>query len=112
MWRRKELVTGVAALALLGVQLSAPDVYAGELVVHNCGRVTVKSGSILLMNCNNLTVEAGGSFIVDGGEVLRRGRLTVEEGGEYVIESGKVDKCYKSYYVIPGPAGNGAVICL
>ncbi len=100
---------GVCGLLLL---LHAQGAKAGELIIHDEGALTVMNDSILLMNCNDLTIETGGTFTLNGGTVEKRGRLTLENGGQYIILSGTLDKCFKSFYVIPGPNGKNAIICL
>lgn len=105
---RNRLVLALGTWCLLF--LSAQGGLAGEVVIHNGGSLTVATGSTLLMNCNGLTVETGGSFVVDGGTVLERGPLTLE-GGIYSV-AGRLEKCGGAFYVIPGPQGKGAIICL
>ncbi len=74
--------------------------------------MTVESGSTLLLNCNTTTIESGGTFTLNGGTVEKLGKLIVENGGHYTKSPGTVKKCYRSYYVIPGPNGKKAIICL
>lgn len=106
MTKRLFLAIGICCL----FSLSAQEGRAGEVIIHDGGSLTVATGSTLLMNCYGLTVETGGSFVVDGGTVLKRGKLTLE-GGIYSV-AGRVEKCWRAFYVIPGPQGKHTVICL
>lgn len=106
------MILVVAGMCGCSFLWTLPEVQAGDLIVHDGGTMTVKSGSVLLMNCNNLTIENGGVFTVDGGLVQQRGKLLVQPGGQYDIGFATVEKCYKTFYVIPDAAGKGTVICL
>lgn len=61
-------------------------------------------------------VEAGpvSAIILAAGLSSRMGSFKplYHLGGKFVKISGTDDKCYKSYYVIPGPNGTAAIIAL
>jgi len=101
--------TGICSLLIFS---TSQKVQAAEIIIHNGGTIVVNSGSTLLLNCNNTTIEDGGMFTLNGGDIEKRGKLIVENGGQYIRYSGSVDKCYKYFYVIPGPNGKKAIICL
>lgn len=103
------IAMGACGLLLFSPQLNGQ---AGELIIRDGGTMVIESESTLFLNCNDITIEKGGAFTLNGGTIKERGKLIVQSGGQYTISSGSVEKCYKSFYVIPTPDGKAAVICL
>jgi len=86
----------------------------GETVlsIDNSTTMAINDGDTVELSCDDISITDNGILTLNGGTLKNRGRIISSDGGKFIKISGRDEKCYKSYYIIPGKNGTAAIICL
>ncbi len=104
------IVTFFSCLILLS---KTPYVSAETFLIIDDGTtMTIGTNHTVVLSCNDIIISNDGTLILDGGILINRGKVLTSNGGKFVKISGTDGKCYKSYYIIPGPNGTATIIAL
>lgn len=82
------------------------------LIIDDDTNMTIGIDHTVVLSCNDIILSNNGTLILNGGTLINRGKVISSNGGKFIKISGIDDKCYKSYYVIPGPNGAATIISL
>lgn len=102
----KGMVSGVLLIIFLSLTTT---LCAAEIRIINNKTLTV-TGKTLSGNCSDTFIESGSSLILNTALFQDMGRRTGD--GTVTLNESAIEKCYKTFYVIPNSAGTASVICL